>query len=56
VVRPYKEPLYRNSPHSIYHSNITKNWLTCKEAQYMRHNSKRRLNLNIHFRMSKKPI
>lgn len=44
-----------NSSHSIDHSNITKDWFTCKKTQNMRNNSKSWLNQNINFWMTKKP-
>lgn len=55
VMSPYQKSKNCNSTHSINHSNITKNRLTCKEAKYMTYNTKSRQNLNINFRMPKKP-
>ena len=56
VMRPDEETLYCNCTHSINHPYITKYWFTCKEAQYMRYNSKSGQNLNIHLRVPEKPI
>jgi hypothetical protein len=55
VVCPYKESLYRNGPHSVHHSNVTKNRLTSKEAQYVTYNTKGRQNQYIYFGVSEKP-
>ena len=55
VVRPYEESLHSNCSHCINHSYITKYWFTCKEAQYMRYNSKGGQNQYVHFGVSEKP-
>ena len=55
VMCPHQETKNCNCTHSIHHSYISKNRFTCKKTLYMTHNTKCWQNLDINFRVSKKP-